>query len=65
MTRSTPLLDDLADALRDLLARVGDGTLVRDTTKDSEPTWAIRRLVLAENLDKAKELLDEYDNRTN
>lgn len=54
--------DCLARALRTLFALVEDGTLVRDTSRDHEPGWALRQVPLVQALARARAALDAYDN---
>ena len=53
--------DRLAHALRTLLAFVEDGTLVRNTSQDHAPDWALRQIPLVRVLADARATLDAYD----
>lgn len=47
----------IKDVLRDLFALIEDGSLVRNTTKDSEPAWPIKAMKLVMVLKRATDIL--------
>lgn len=46
------------DALKVVMQLIDDGLLVRDTSRDSEPDWAMRQLPLICALQKARAALE-------
>ncbi len=53
-----PTKKEVLDALRDLMALVDEGWLVRNTAGDGDPAWAIRQIPYLRRLAKIKEVLD-------
>lgn len=47
----------LEQALRDMFSLIDEGWLIRDTSKDSEPGFAVRQLPFAVKLGRAKQAL--------
>lgn len=46
-------------ALKGLMARIEDGTLCRDVSRDHEPMWVSRAMELVEILNAAQSVLSE------
>lgn len=53
--------DRAVKALEGIMARIEEGTLCRDTSKDHLATWPLRMLELVSNLQAAKSVLKEYE----
>lgn len=49
---------DLLEALKDMFALLDEGLLVRDTSKDEAPGYAINMLTLVRRLNKAKQAIE-------
>lgn len=52
----------LANSLRTLLKGFGDGVFVRNTSKDSDPSWAIRLIPFIQAMQAGQTALVLYDN---
>lgn len=55
----TEIIDALIESLSDILSLIDEGVLVRDTSKDHEPTWAMAQVPLVKALVKARQLLPD------
>lgn len=56
-SQSDELVRELVKAMKGLEARIVDGTLVRDISKDNLPNWSFKAATLAINLSEFKEAL--------
>lgn len=52
--------DRAISALQGIMARIDDGTLCRDISKDHLVTWPLRMMELVKNLKDAQSVLAEY-----
>ena len=46
--------DEMLAALKVIMAHIESGTLVRNTTEDSQPGWALKAITLVNDLNDAK-----------
>ena len=53
--------DEVIEAARDLFAMIDEGLLVRDISKDAEPSFAMDALKFTMRLKKTPEALASYD----
>lgn len=54
---------DLLDALKSVLNMIESGILVRDTSKDLEPGWAMRQIPIVTSLQKAGNAIAKAEGR--
>lgn len=54
---------DLLDALKSVLSMIESGILVRDTSKDLEPGWAMRQIPIVTSLQKAGNAIAKAEGR--
>lgn len=57
--KGTKTIVALKAALADVFDLIDSGWLIRDTTHDSEPDWALRQLPQVQRLAAAKKLMEE------
>lgn len=48
----------MREALKGIMARIDDGTICRDISKDHLPTWSLRMIELVQNLADARAALE-------
>lgn len=56
--------DAAVDACRALMVMIGNGTLVRDISKDSEPGFAVRQITLVRALKWAQDVIDKDEEKS-